>query len=208
MRFDKWQYLYPPRPEQVVSKALLPFYANQKWIAQVKLNGTCSVFGISPDRKSMTAFSRHNEPHKAWSPSEANLNAFKNLAGDGWYVFVAELLHSKGNYKNTHYIHDILVADGEYLVGKTWEERQEILHALFPDTKDTGAISHTVIDDNTWLARNYTKGFSKLFESLTDPAYEGVVLKNPTATLEVCTRSSSNNSWQVKCRFPHKNYTS
>ena len=210
MRFDSWHYLYPPRPENAVTKNFLSLYEKQEYLAQIKLNGTANVLSISPDRK-VTAMTRHKDNHKQWAPTAATAKVFANLPGDGWYVFVAELMHSKvPGIRDINYIHDVLVADGEYLVGTTLEERQKLLESLFgidrsKVTKDT-PISHFVIDANTWLVRNYRVGFAKLFETLDRPEYEGLVLKNPKAKLDYCSREKSNSTWQAKVRKPHKNY--
>lgn len=177
-----------------------------------KKNGTCNVLAVGPDG-SIKAMTRHETVHKLWTPSAKTAAPFKNLPrqNEGWYVFVAELMHSKvaGGTKDTNYIHDILVADGEYLVGKTFEERQAILVGLFPDIDQSkSTVSYHVIDDNTWLARNYSGALSALYDTvIADPSCEGLVLKNPKAKLAMCSRQKSNTDWQVKCRRPHKNYS-
>lgn len=217
MRFTDWQYLWPPRPERAIPKSLLSFYERQGWVAQVKLNGTCNVISISPQNK-ITAKSRHkdvaNGDHRLWSPSAKTEAAFKSLPrpNKGWYVFVAELMHSKvkEGAKDTNYIHDILVADGEYLIGKTFEERQAILRSLFPEIDESkSTVAYHVIDENTWLARNHEgRELASLYDSvITDPSYEGLVIKNPKSKLAMCSRQKSNTDWQVKCRRPHKNYS-
>lgn len=216
MRFEDWQYLWPPRPDNAIPKSLLSFYGKKNWVAQVKLNGTCNVISVSP-KGEIIAKSRHKDiedgNHRMWTPSANTRAAFKNLPrpNKGWYVFVAELMHSKvtGGAKDTNYIHDILVADGEYLVGKTFEERQAILRSLFPNIDESkSTVAYHVIDGNTWLARNHVGvDFADLYTSvIPDPSYEGLVIKNPAAKLAICSRQKSNNSWQVKCRRPHKNY--
>lgn len=208
MRFDDWTYLWPPRPDNKVSKTLLNYYEKQQWVAQAKLNGTCNVMAVSPDRKTIKAMTRHNEPHKLWSPSAHTAKTFADLSGDGWYVFVAELMHSKvSGIRDINYIHDVLVADGEYLVGTTLAERQAILQNLFPvKLTDKTPLSHFVIDEHTWLVRNHTVGFGNLFEKLNSPEHEGLVLKNPQSKLSMCSRQATNQTWQVKCRRPHTNY--
>lgn len=206
-RYEEFSYLWPPRPDNKISKTLLAYYESQGWVAQAKLNGTCNVMAVAPDRKTIKAMSRHNDDHKLWAPSAHTASPFKNLPGDGWYVFVAELMHSKiQGMRDINYIHDVLVADGEYLVGKTWAERQAILQSLFTVSVKGSTIDHYVIDDHTWLVRNHAKGFSALFEKLGDEMHEGLVLKNPNAKLDRCSREKSNSGWQVKCRKPHKNY--
>jgi hypothetical protein len=210
MRFEDWSYLWPPRPSKAVSKSLLSGYSADGWIAQAKMNGTCNVLAVAPDRNSVRTMSRHNSEHKLWSPSAHTVAPFKKLPGDGWYVFIAELMHSKvPGIRDINYIHDIVVADGKQLVGSTFAERQALLHDLFgnPVVTPETPITHFVLDDHTWLARNFTRGFPNLFERMHDkPESEGLVLKNPKGRLEMCAKQSSNQQWQVKCRKPHVNY--
>ena len=207
MQYTSFSYLWPPRPDNAIGPKMLKVYEAMGFVGQFKKNGTCSVIGISPD-KTIKAMNRHNEDHKLWSPTPASSAAFKTLPGKGWYVFVAELLHSKvtGGPRDTNYIFDILVADGEYLIGKTFAERMEILNALFPE--DIGEEdSHRIITPNTWVAKTIPTGFRSVFDGLARPEDEGIVLKDPKSKLQPPTRQASNNDWQVKCRRPHKNFS-
>lgn len=216
MDFGDWKYLFPPRPKKAIPKSLLTFYERKGWVAQVKLNGTCNMISVSPEN-AITAKSRHPEEnngnHSLWAPSAKTAAAFKTLPrkNGGWYVFVAELMHSKvkDGPRDTNYIHDIVVADGDYLVGWTFEQRQELLASLFPEIDASqSTIAYHVIDQNTWLARNHVAvDLVDLYTRvIPDPAYEGLVMKRPDAKLGICSRESANQDWQVKCRRPHKNY--
>lgn len=211
--YTAYRFLWPPRPEKKIYEMQLNWFESRGYVAQYKKNGTGNVIAISPQRN-IIAMQRKNIPHVLWSPSEHTKDAFRDLKGHGWYVFVAELVHSKvANGKaiglsDINYINDILVADGRYLVGTTFTQRQTMLAELFdlkrrPVAK-TG--SHYVIDQHTWLARNHTSGFQKLFAGLSSPEDEGLVLKLPTAKLEPCLKLGSNAGWQVKIRKPHENY--
>ena len=200
------RFLYPPRPELAIPAEELPRYEAMGWWAQFKLNGTCSVIAVSPDRRLFT-WMRDKAQHTAWRATEANRQAFLGLPGDGWYVFVAELMHSKvPGLRNINYLHDILVADSIYLAGSTFADRQELLASLFPNRTKALGGAHEVIDAHTWLAINYRPGikggFRKLFQSLERPEHEGLVLKDPTATLNLCFKPDSNSAWQRKCRRP------
>jgi len=152
---------------------------------------------------------RHNDDHKAWSPQPQHLEFFAGRPD--WNVYVGELLHSKGpSLKNHLYLFDILVSEGEQLIGWTLLERQEILHQRFPSPKAdiTGSragLGARMICDNISQA-----------ELLDDPAKawttlgtldEGLVFKNLEAKLAACSTSASNSDWQVKIRRPHKNYS-
>jgi hypothetical protein len=205
MLFQSYRYLWPPRPEKAIPRDLLRLYERQGFTAQVKMNGTCNVLAISPEKK-IVAMTRHNEPHKLWSPTAASSVAFKNLSGKGWYVFVTELLHSKvPGIKDINYVNDILVDDGCYLVGMSFAERQGLIRALLPQ-KGRETISHFEANSNTWVAKNHDAEFTKLFSALDRPEHEGLVLKNPKAPLALCGRATGNTAWQLKCRKPHKNY--
>lgn len=207
MLFADFRYLWPPRPDskQAVMPNMLGYYERQGWIGQIKKNGTCNVIAVSPEGK-IVAMNRHNEQHKLWSPTEKSSAAFKGLPGTGWYVFVAELLHSKvtDGPRDTNYIFDILVADGKYLVGKTFEERQTILLGLFEATGETD--SHYIITDHTWVAKPFRVGFADRYRGLSAAEDEGIVLKDPRARLELCAKATANTRWAVKCRREHKNF--
>jgi hypothetical protein len=212
VRYEEYQYLYPPRPEHAIPPHMINVYERQGFVAQVKKNGTCSVIAVAPDR-SLTCMRRHGPtvPHKLWTPTAASSRMFRRLKGKGWYVFVAELLHSKTpTIKDTNYLFDLLVDDGEYLVGTTFAQRQERLQALMlplvVSKRPAVMESHYVIDDHLWLARVHTKGLKQLFDSLEKHEDEGIVLKKPNARLDLCFNERANQAWQVKCRKGHKNY--
>lgn len=201
MIYKEFSPLLPPRAEVRVPSGLLGMYETRGWIAQHKKNGTYSVAYVSPD-KEVTFLNRHLEPHKAWNPPPFAKEPYKALPGKGWYVVCAELLHSKvEGIRDVQFIHDILVADGEWLLGETYAQRYSRLLSLFLKNGDMEA-SHWVLDNNVWLARNLKSDFKAVFDSLTDPEDEGLVLKDPTAPLV-----PGGGKWSVKCRRPHANFT-
>jgi hypothetical protein len=210
-----WTYLWPPRPEKAVPRSMLGFYERRGYVVQTKMNGTQNLLGVAPDR-TLKCMSRHNEDHKAWKPTDASAMAFKDLPGTGWYVFVAELMHSKvPGLRDINYIHDILVSDGVSLDGQTFAARQALLWTLFGHEVKEKTSTHYVIDKNTWLARNYSgiKGqfdaahFDDLYLSFNKPEIEGLVMKNPKAALQPCYHPSSNSDWQFKCRRATNKYS-
>lgn len=210
MRYENFEFLWPPRPEKAIPKALLGFYEKKGWVAQAKANGTCNVIAVSPDR-TLVCMNRHNETHKLWHPTAASSEAFKRLVGDGWFVFVGELLHSKvaadkGGVRDTNYLHDVLVADGEHLVGKSYRERHSLLCSLFlrgdaPETK-----THFKASEKTWIAKIVERDFTDFYASLETAEDEGLVIKDPNASLAFCGKQTANGHWQVKCRKATKNY--
>lgn len=197
MRYDQFLFLYPPRPEQIIMSGMLGVFEKKRFVAQIKKNGTGSILAVSP-KKELFFKTRHGEAHKAWTPTDEVMSVFYTLP-PRWFYFCFELLHSKTKeIKNTIFIHDILVYGSKYLIGMTYMERYNLYHQLFPTLERTS--QYDIVNDNVLLANNYDLGFELLFDSLKNTEDEGLVLKNPAAELQICSRVGSNSSWQVKCR--------
>src|ERR1700745_3091787 len=169
MEYTSFAYIAPPRAEAKIPFALLFIYEEGGWIAQIKKNGTNSVIFVPPDRVPF-AYNRHGERHKAWEFDEESARFFAKLRGRNWYVFNAELLHSKvsGGPKNTNYLHDCLVYDGTYLVGRSYQERFNLLYKAFERYIVAEDFSHFLLNDKTWLAKSMTKGFKQIFKQLVE----------------------------------------
>ena len=207
MRYDDYSYLFPPRPEDAISPQMLTMMERRGFHAQIKKNGTCNVLAVSPD-KQIVARSRHKDTHKLWTPNPAKLAAFTSLPGKGWYVFVCELMHSKvPGIRDINYVHDVLVHNGDYLVGTKQIDRYARLCSIFGTDKLEQTYSHYGLDEHTWIARQFIEGFKALYDSLGEAQDEGLVLKDPNAPLQLCTRAGSNNKGMLKSRKGHKNYT-
>jgi hypothetical protein len=206
MNYSKFTFFSPPRPENKASPSFLMNNRFQKgWVAQAKMNGTYNFIGVAPD-KSLHCLKRDGSAHLNWQPGPANAAAFKDLPGDGWYVFMAELMNDKvPGFRNINYIHDIIVDSGEMLLGSTYVERHFRLHTLFDVKKDSDHDHYMVIDDHTWLATIYEKPgdfpaiYSRLIQSRE---IEGLVLKNVTTPLSLSDMCRG----MVKVRRPTKNY--
>jgi hypothetical protein len=207
MQYREFAFITPPRAEVATPRTTLPAFERRKWWAQYKKNGTNSVIFVWPDRR-VTAMNRHGENHKQWSFTPQSSKIFRELPGNGWYVFNAELLHSKikGGPKDINYLHDVLVADGQYLFGETYARRYALLQRLFLHGEHLFEKSHIVLNERTWLARNYQEDFHHIFSSLNPPEDEGLVLKDPRG--ELAYRPADNAKWSFKCRLPTKNVPS
>lgn len=199
MKYKSHTFIVPPRAEtKVPPDRLESMFESRGWWAQVKKNGQNLVISVAPD-KTIKIWDRHGVVPKRWSPT--GLDIFKNLPGKGSYVFNTELL-DKWNLKDINYIHDILVYNDEYLLGKSYGERCILLSGLFLKKQSLSEeFSHYILDQHTWLVRNITKNFKKVFDSLERIEDEGLVLKNPRGILTV-----GKPTWTVKCRKEHKNY--
>ena len=208
MKYTKWQYLFPPRPESAIPTAMLGYYENQGWLAQYKKNGTNTIIGISPD-KQFHAMTRHKTEHKAWQLTEHIKSELLRLFPEKeWFVLCAEIMHSKTpTIKDTIYIHDMLVWKGEFMINSTFIERATLLDERL--LTNVEAISHYVCDSEgkIWYAKRFDKGFKEIFKSIRNVKIdEGLVLKDPNGKLRACSRPDENASWQVKCRHTAKGY--
>lgn len=207
MRYHAYRFLWPPRPEKAAPPQLMGFYERQGWIPEVKKNGTCTVIFAKGDH--VIFKTRHNDDHKAWSPQPSHREFFSGR--DGWNVYVAELLHSKGPLVKNHiYLFDILVSDGEELIGTPLSDRQRILQQRFPSPKADIVGSRAGLG-----ARMITQDASQASPianpsavwSTLGPTDEGFVFKNPAARLAACITPTANGAWQVKVRRQHTNYS-
>ena len=207
MRYADFKYIYPPRPETAVPPSALDELEQRGWWGQPKLNGTNCLLFVAPAQAGKRATlqrGRHGDtPIKSWSPG-ANWNRFAERLPAGWCVLHGELLHTKGTGRDTVYLHDMLVLNGEYLVGTTYRARYEQLQRLC-----SGAVpraDHLDVLAGIWLAPIYLAGLRGEWERLRGtPGVEGLVAKDPAAKLALCCRPSSNSAWQVKSRFPAAN---
>jgi hypothetical protein len=208
MIYDEFSLLWPPRPEKAIPMALLGFYEKKNFWAQKKKNGTyCVIYQRGEEVHFRTRHPDSNEGrHKAWTPKQQHVDFFKKR-GDRWNVYCAELLHSKTKHiKDQLFLFDILVKDGEQLVGSTFAERQEILKWIWAIPMKQEDDDQYRIGEFVSIAKNFTGGFSYLFNKLK-PEDEGLVIKDPNSKLEPCFRVLANSTWQVKARITSKNYS-
>ena len=216
MKYEKYRYLYPPRPIQTTHFTELSKYDNGKYIIQPKYNGTCCVVFISKD--SVKVMTRHNTPI---TTSYSHID-FQGLhSGEGWMVLCGEFLNKNkqgedGKPFNLKFIiWDILVYNSEYLIGSTIVQRLELLEKLFPcirmmvEKDKMKTLAHVCFTkyDNVYKAPTYIGDFEPLYQEIVDTdLYEGLVMKRKDAKLTFGFNEKNNNEWQIKCRKPTKNY--
>ena len=202
MIYQEYQYLYPPRPERKVPPSTIGFYEKRGYLAQVKKNGTCTVIFARGDQ--VIFKTRHNDDHKAWTPKLEHVKFFQSNS-TSWSVFVGELLHSKTPHiKDQLYLFDLIVDQGEQLVGSTFLERQKLLYAKYPNGTYEGDQQR--VHQYVSLAVNFASNFNDVWSRLKVED-EGLVFKKLTGKLEACFKPSSNEGWQCKSRRPHANYS-
>lgn len=215
MKYSSYKFLYPPRPENKISPARIVDYDNGDYAAQIKYNGDCCpVFLPGPGLSIIR--NRHNQPKT--KAEGINLGQMHN--GNGWMVVCGELMDKSkkgedGEILKGFIIWDILVWNGEYLVGSTLRQRLELLETMFPSVRmaatKTGLqeFEHLLFTGipGIYRAPTYVQHLDQLFKDVvpTD-AYEGLVLKKLDAKLELGFHEKNNSAWQLKARKETKNY--
>jgi len=215
MTYDSFKYIYPPRPQFKIPPEELDKYDNEEYLAQVKYNGTaCVVFTNGVE---LQVFNRHKLPLAKCSPDIQ----FRELSPDGkWYVYCGEYLNKgqkgeKGDIERDKFvIWDLLVYAGEYLIGKTFEERLSLIDQRYPCRQlvtDKGLEIYNYLCatdiEGIYKSPTYANVFSLLYSELVRiPLYEGVVLKKRQSKLTFGFQEKNNSEWQVKCRKQSKLY--
>ena len=209
MKYDSYRYLWPPRPDQKVAPTDLHHLQQMRWWGQAKMNGTlCTIYVPADASEPPVAMGRHGPDNRlVWQPGSA-WGAFSDTLAPGWHVFVGELLHSKGvGVRDTIVLFDLLVEDGEYLVGMSYRDRHHRLAALlnFYNSDPCIELTHREYNEGVWLIENRARMFKEWFDAPAPAMVEGLVFKNPDAPLKLCSRAASNSAWQYKCRRPKAN---
>ena len=214
MKYESFRYLWPPRPETKIAPTDLGVIESMGWWGQAKFNGTCTVIYVPaakepfPASRGSVAMGRHGPDHVLdWQPG-ASWQAFEAALDGGWHVFVGELLHSKGvGVKDTIVLFDMLVEDGDYLVGKTLYDRFNRLERLLKayNSEPQIELTHREYNQGVWLVENRARAFRLWFDTEAPAMVEGLVFKDKNSKLRLCSRASANAGGQVKCRKPKAN---
>lgn len=206
--YNKYRYIYPPRPEINLPSSELVKYDNGLWLGQPKLNG--SNLTVFTNGIEVYLYNRHGQPI---SNVKMKNNEFLSLhKGKGWIVLNGEYMNkSKNNSENELFnqkfiIFDILVYDGVQTIGMTFEERFKLLDRLYPSVNYDGFINKII--DNIYIVKSFYENFDKIYDKiiLTD-MYEGWVLKKKSAKLKNGLSEKNNTDSQMKFRKPTKNYS-
>lgn len=209
MKYSNYRYIYPPRPKNAIPSSDLNSYDNGTMLAQPKLDGSnCLIF---TDGKTVKVMNRHSQPMTRFEiPTEEILSLYKGTGG--WTVINGEYLNKSkrdetGNTFNHKFvIFDILVNDGDYLIGKTFDQRVKILDEMF-DTIESEKQYLYSISANVFRVKTYTERLLDNFERLVRiDMVEGLVMKRKNARLEIGNTELNNVNSQLKSRKPTKNY--
>jgi len=208
-KYTKYSYIFPPRPKNAIQSSDLDFWDNNTLLAQCKLNGSnCTIY---TNGEKNIVMNRHNGRLTNFQITDEEIKSMYRGNGE-WMVINGEYLNKSKSDENRKVfnhkfvIFDILVLDGDSLVGKTFEERVILLDQLY-GTKACEKPYLYGISENIYRVKSYTSNFLDLYNDLVEiDMIEGLVLKRKSARLEAGTSELNNVKSQIKCRKPTKNY--
>lgn len=217
--FKKNGFIFPPRAEFKCPANNLYKYDDGTYYAQPKYNGMALI--AFTNGTELFLYNRHKENMPLLTKnSEVD---FRGLAqSKNWFVYTGEYLN-KSKYgetgikeKDKFVIWDILVWDGNYLVGSTYTERLDLLESIYPCQRAIVTGSAIEMYDHlcctnlnrVYKAPTYIGNFEELYQQIikTD-LYEGLVLKKKNSKLNFGLQELNNHDWQIKCRKETLNYT-
>lgn len=218
-KYDNFTFLYPPRPEYKVPVGEIGKYDTGEYVAQPKYNGSCCM--VFTNGTELKLYNRQGIPLSRPDLSIEFLKlAPKYHKNPNWFVYAGEYLN-KGKLgetgekeRNKYIIWDVLVWDGKYLIGSTFEERLTLLEKFIPSSrasvgKEIEMYEHLCCSQfkGIYKVPTYMDGFADLYSELvkTD-LYEGLVMKKKLAKLNYGYQEINNADWQLKCRKETKNY--
>jgi ATP-dependent DNA ligase len=219
------RYLYPPRPnEGSIAFEDTGDLARYGYQAQLKYNDKRLL--ISINNGDITLFNRHNSVHKTYqAPADLRREILQVCAilgldlGD-WQYIDGGLLHGKHRFfSNTIVIWDILVRNGEWLRGTTYQERYQWLLGKIPNPQpyvveiggkkfDIGIkitdhifIPHMTDDYEAVWKLVHEINEAAGWKNEGEPLLEGIVLKRPGGKLAPGFKPQNNADWQTRCRI-------
>ena len=209
MKYSNYRYLFPPRPKNPIPNTELSFWDNGSLIAQAKLNGSNS--SIYTNGEKVIVMNRHGARLSRVEVDNSEILSLYKGTG-GWTILNGEYLNknkqdeNRKAFNHKFVIFDILVNDGDYLVGKTFEERITLLDTMFGQNECEKNYLYG-ISENVYRVKSYQNQFNMLYDTLTPiDLIEGFVLKRKNARLEIGNTELNNVKSQIKCRKETKNY--
>lgn len=209
MRYESYRYLYPPRPKNAIPPTELAGWDDGTMLCQLKFNGSnCLVF---TNGQKVVVMNRHGARLTGFRIPDAEILSLYKGTG-GWTVLNGEYMNkAKRDERGAEFNHrlvvfDILVDDGEYLVGQTFEQRVGLLDRMFGQSACDREYLYSV-SESVYRVKSHEGGFQQLYETMSRvDMIEGLVLKRRNARLEIGNTESNNTRSQVKCRKGTLNY--
>ena len=125
---------------------------------------------------------------------------------NGEYMNKSKMDENGQVFNHKFVIFDILTFNGEYMVGRTFDERVKLLDELYGQVESEKDYLYK-ISENIYRVKSYTTDFKRLYDRLiTIDMVEGLVMKRKSSKLELGTTENNNTKSQVKARKPTRNY--
>ena len=219
-------YVYPPRSKSALPRHETAMLADFGWIANYKFNDSHLLLKLLPN--DVEFWGRKGE-RLAYRPDNrlvAELRAAQDILGldrDQYHLLDGGLLDSRHpSIKDVVVIWDILVRDGEHLLGSTYKQRCSLLMGVMPHNdswfyrhQDHDPIDFGVrLTDNVFMPRSYSSpDWTDMWHNVdvvnkpyTDssgkvsPVLEGLMFKDINGKLEYGFRENNNTHFMVRSR--------
>ena len=204
--YSKFKYIFPPRPEYMISPEQL-FKYEYNHLIQCKLNGSCAIIFIKGDE--FRYFGRHQNENLRGFNLKINDLRILNSNNSEWNVIVGEYMNKNKNgfdgkpWNHKFVIFDILVYNGEYLLGTTFEERVKLLDKLYGVKSENEYLYK--INENIFRVKTFYDNFLNRWNEIVKiDMLECVVLKKKEQKLTKAF--SEKNNLSHKCRKETKLY--
>lgn len=212
------QYIYPPRPENAIPKEHAEIYYSMGWKPQLKYNDSRAL--IKYVSGEITLWNRHGERFRTYHTPDWLTDQIKQaintlgLSPTGYHLLDGGLLDQKHSaIKDTLVIWDILVQDGQHLLGTSYQQRYDELRVSDKPWCYKQFVFGLSLTDNIFVADYYSgDDHDMLWDMVAEvnapftvgkdikPLIEGIVIKDPTAKLEMGYKEKNNTDWIVKSR--------
>ena len=229
----KQHFIYPPRPiKEPIARSSWPYLQQRGFIAQLKYSDTHTT--ISLNKGDLVLYKRDGNQHVQYQMPDAvaaqikQLPRLLGLKANAWQYFDGGILDTRHRaIKNLVVIWDILVKDGEHLLGTTYAERYNIIRSNFTERFihrdfDLGIkVSDNIIIPDNFAPDQWGKQWDMLTELNTlygfapsvekgagSAIIEGLLLKKLNGRLEPALREDNNQSWQVRSRIMNRRHRS
>ncbi len=209
MLYNKFSYIYPPRPKNAAPSSDIERYDNDAMLGQPKINGSNTT--IYTNGELFYVYNRHGEKLTNFRLEAKEIidNLYK-CKDNKWMVINGEYLNKNKNdetgkpFNHKLIIFDILVYDSDHLLNKSFQERVDLLDELY-GTIDSEKDYLYKISENIYRVKSYYKNFDNLYKNaIKVDMLEGLVLKRKNAKLGTGKTSCSNS--QVKFRKQCNSY--
>lgn len=201
------KYIFPPRPDRCFPRSGMDTFDDGTCMAEPKFNGKCTEV-YNGDK--WAVYNRHN----ALTEFKITRDEMQYvLPYPGQHLIVGEYMNTSKKdennkvFNNKFMIFDIIVFDNDHLIGKTFQERMDLLIRLVASKVIASNDYSYQLSDNIFLTKVFYKDFGTLWDKFVQvDMLEGLVLKKINSPLEPGITEMNNHRSMLKCRKPTKNY--